>query len=419
VLAEIPEWSDCKRYPSLVLFYLFRDGNNTELRPLLIQLNQTILPNYTIYFPPSAEIMSKPDWEEQPDWIAWMFARMHIASSDSQIHEMVTHLGLTHLLMEPLIIGTFRQFEQSHVVFEILRPHMRQTIAINELGRLTLLAPGGFFDIITALGTPGTMSLIQQYWTTSFKFEERSFPKELLSRGFEKIPLDQQGGDTDPLPGYLYRDYGFMIWDALESYVRKIVFREIPSDSSVENDACIQHWAAEISDPRYGNVPGFPRTIRSREHLVQILTNIIFTATAKHSAVNFGQFDFYGFVPNRPLALTKPMPLDVNKIDWKYVMSALPNRSRTREQMEITAVLSITPEMALKMDLGKDKHAVGIPMKDALESEEFWKPVYVEDWQDLMEKLKVTETMMMERNTKHGYYYPYLYFSRIASSVSI
>jgi len=120
---------------------------------------------------------------------------MHIVSSDAQIHEMIVHLGLTHFLMEPIIIGTFRQFDSSHVVFKILKPHMRQTIAINEFGRLRLLDSGGFFDTITSLGTNGTLALIEWFWQNEFNFEKFAFPRELLSRGFRRIPLEKQGGD--------------------------------------------------------------------------------------------------------------------------------------------------------------------------------------------------------------------------------
>jgi hypothetical protein len=37
--------------------------------------------------------------------LVWLFAKMHAASADAQVHEMVGHLLLTHLAMEP-VLGT-------------------------------------------------------------------------------------------------------------------------------------------------------------------------------------------------------------------------------------------------------------------------------------------------------------------------
>lgn len=38
-----------------------------------------------------------------------------------------------------------------------------------------------------------------------------------------------------------------------------------------------------------GSAPGFPKSIKTREKLSEYLTVVIFTASAQHAAVNFGQ----------------------------------------------------------------------------------------------------------------------------------
>lgn len=85
-----------------------------------------------------------------------------------QVHQMISHLGSTHLAMEPIIIACFRcvqadqcclpliarvaiplrlwfsgcpslhprrQLAKEHPVLELLKPHFHDTLAINDLGR--------------------------------------------------------------------------------------------------------------------------------------------------------------------------------------------------------------------------------------------------------------------------------------------
>ena len=81
-------------------------------------------------------------------------------------------------------------------------------------------------------------------------------------------------------------------------------------------------------DPALANTPGVPE-LTGLEILTEFLTTIVYTCTVQHSAVNFGQFDYYAFVPNRPLLLTRPMPDDKSLVTLPYIMNALPNEGQT------------------------------------------------------------------------------------------
>jgi arachidonate 15-lipoxygenase len=54
-------------------------------------------------------------------------------------HEMVSHLGLTHISMEGVIIATQRQFSRDHLLYKLLEHHLQFTLAINNLGMLIIV----------------------------------------------------------------------------------------------------------------------------------------------------------------------------------------------------------------------------------------------------------------------------------------
>ena len=65
--------------------------------------------------------------------------------------------------------------------------------------------------------------------------------------------------------------------------------------------------------------------MESRKKLIYWCTLIIFNGSAQHAAVNFGQFDIYGFVPNAPFTLHKPPPTKKGKTTFADILESLPN----------------------------------------------------------------------------------------------
>jgi len=372
-----------------LVYFTELKGNMEKLFPLAIQLEETNESD-KIFFSPSVESRNKTNYKNSPEYITWTFAKMHLASSDGQMHEMVSHLGLTHLVMEPIVISTMRNLPKTHPIFKVVYPHTIHTLAINQFGRETLLNIGGFFDSITSLGNKGTLKLIEKV-CNGYNFTNSSFPEQMESRGFKR-----KNNSIDILPGYLYRDFGFMIWDVLEEYVKNITNLKYKSNKQVEDDEHLQNWAKEIEDENWGNLAGFPKKICSKVQLIETLTNIIFTASAQHSAVNFGQYDFYSFVPFRPLSLTKIMPKKGVK-DWKYVMDALPNCDRSIKTIIITNILAA--------GFDKDKNTFSPDLKN---------------YSDIMfEKLEKLEEEMKKISEKEIFHYRYLYPSQVSLSIDV
>ena len=85
----------------------------------------------------------------------------------------------------------------------------------------------------------------------------------------------------------------------------------------------------------------------SEESLVEFLTTVLWTASAQHSAVNFGQFDYYSFVPNRPFTMRLGMPEDLSKVTYDYILKALPSEDQAVQSISTAKVLSLNIDAEL------------------------------------------------------------------------
>ena len=143
----------------------------------------------------------------------------------------------------------------------------------------------------------------------------------------------KERGVEDPkkLPGYYYRDDGFKIWDAMGTFVRNVIDDFYQDDAAVAGDVELQHWAQDIHTrgfPGYYGAEdghGFPKQIDSKETLIELCTLIMFTGSAQHAAVNFGQYTYYGYVPNAPCGLRRPPPTKKGA-DYQDLMNCLPGK---------------------------------------------------------------------------------------------
>ena len=115
-------------------------------------------------------------------------------------------------------------------------------------------------------------------------------------------------------------------------------------DSDVLEDYEVQNWAKEIATTPLGALPGFPAKIESRDQLIAIVREVIFRCGPQHAAVNNGQFDQYGFIPNSPGLLDIPLPGSGSRPTDGYteemVMQAMPSRLSSLGQLGMAWVLS-------------------------------------------------------------------------------
>uniref|UniRef100_A0A8C7YVX2 Lipoxygenase domain-containing protein n=1 Tax=Oryzias sinensis TaxID=183150 RepID=A0A8C7YVX2_9TELE len=61
---------------------------------------------------------------------------------------------------------------------------------------------------------------------------------------------------------------------------------------------------------------------------------VMFTCSAQHAAVNSGQFDFYGWMPNGPSTMREPPPTKKNTVDEATILKTLPGMETIVKGME-------------------------------------------------------------------------------------
>jgi linoleate 9S-lipoxygenase len=109
---------------------------------------------------------------------------------------------------------------------------------------------------------------------------------------------------------YPYAVDGLEIWSAIKEWVRDYCSFYYKTDDRVQKDYEIQSWWKEVREEGHGDLkdaPWWPK-MQTREELIDSCTIIIWVASALHAAINFGQYPFGGFLPNRPSMSRRLMP---------------------------------------------------------------------------------------------------------------
>ena len=233
-------------------------------------------------------------------------------------------------------MATMRNLPDPHPIYKLLRPHFRYTMAINTAARATLVNDGGILDQLFAIGGAGKTILMERI-SKHYKVQWTDIAQYAKERGVD---------DPDKLPGYYYRDDGIKIWNATEKFVKGIIDAFYSTDDDVKKDTEIQNWAEDVHTNgfpgRFGaeDGHGFPKQITNKEQLTKYCTLIMFTGSAQHASINFGQYDLYGYVPNAPSTLRLPPPNKKGHTDYTTLMNTLPDKHDSARQIALANVLS-------------------------------------------------------------------------------
>jgi len=79
-------------------------------------------------------------------------------------------------------------------------------------------------------------------------------------------------------------------------------------DSELAGDKLLKKFFSECSNPKQGDIKGFPSTPTTIQEVTKTLTKIIWQVSGYHSALNFSQPVSYGYAPFRPAGLRMPLP---------------------------------------------------------------------------------------------------------------
>ena len=253
--------------------------------------------------------------------------------ADSNYHELVSHLGRTHLFAEPFVIATKRQLPTNHPLRILLEPHFEGTILINYGAHKTLIAPGWDVDALLASTIQSDQTLaIEGAKSYLHHFNDVMFPKTLANRGVNSAAQ---------LPDYPYRDDGLLIWNAIHTWVRAYLSNYYINAQQLLEDRALQNWAKELVSEQGGRLQNFGEdasgTIKTLDYLIDAVSAVIFTASAQHAAVNFPQGELMTYAPAFPLAVYSPAP--TNPAQAGDFMSMIPSVDRAQNQIKVCYLL--------------------------------------------------------------------------------
>jgi arachidonate 15-lipoxygenase len=268
-------------YAPLALFVFNADE---RFLPVAIQCKQTPADDNPIFTP--------------GDGYNWRIAKTIVGMADGNVHEPLTHLGHTHLFLEPFAMATARQLASCHPLGLLLRPHFEGTLHINNLAQKYLIAENGGVHRLCS-GTIQSMRQVAVHGVQSHSFNDNMLPKTFTQRGVD---------DTQRLASYPYRDDALLYWHAIHDWAEEFISIYYHSDSDVQTDVELQNWHEEIVN--VGKVKDFGEQgkIFTVNYLIDAVTMIIYTASVQHAAVNFPQYDLMSYAIAMPLAVYGEAP---------------------------------------------------------------------------------------------------------------
>ncbi|ESQ47622.1 hypothetical protein EUTSA_v10020023mg [Eutrema salsugineum] len=293
--------TNTKTYATRTLLLLQEDGT---LKPLAIELS---LPHAQGESHGSVSKVFTPA-EKGVEGSVWQLAKAYAAVNDSGYHQLISHWLQTHAVIEPFIIASNRQLSVIHPIYKLLHPHFRDTMNINALARHILINADGVLER-TVFPSRYAMEMSSSIYK-SWVFTDQALPKDLLKRGVAVEDPSRDNGVKLLIEDYPFAVDGLEIWSAIKTWVTDYCSFYYKNDKTVQTDTEIQSWWTELRTEGHGDIQheSWWPSMQTLDELIETCTIIIWIASALHAAVNFGQYPYAGFLPNRPTVSRRFMP---------------------------------------------------------------------------------------------------------------
>uniref|UniRef100_A0A3B1KIA6 Uncharacterized protein n=1 Tax=Astyanax mexicanus TaxID=7994 RepID=A0A3B1KIA6_ASTMX len=369
-----------RQYVGAPLCLLYQNKND-KLIPIAIQCNQPAGEENPIFVPGD----SKEDW---------LLAKLYVRAADFLIHQLDAHLLRTHLLVEVYTLCTLHNLPAVHPVYKLLIPHTQYTLHINTLARERLLAKDGLIIKYSAVSKEGLNTVLRKA-LDSLQYSALCLPEDIEARGLKDIP------------NFFYRDDGQEVWDIITKYVGGVLQFYYPSDIEVAADVELQKWIGDIFLHGFlGNEKSnIPKAFRSKDELIKFVTMVIFTMTAQHSALNSGQFDFGGWIPNSPPSLQSPPRKVKGRATEGTLLHTLPDVNVSVQSMAAVWGLTRKPEEFVSLGNHTEQY--------------FTEPDVVAVINVMKDELKQLSEKIKKRNEGKDLPYCYLDPAEIENSIAI
>ncbi|XAR54658.1 Linoleate 9S-lipoxygenase [Bertholletia excelsa] len=297
-LRRINDNTSTKTYASRTILLLQVDGT---LRPLAIELSSPH-PLGDLHGCISQVFTPAQDGVKGS---VWQLAKAYVAVNDSGVHQLVSHWLNTHAVIEPFVIATHRQLN---------------TMYINAMARQILINAGGVLErtVFPAKYALEMCAVIYKDWN----FCDQALPADLLKRGMAVPDPTQPCGLRLQIEDYPFAVDGLEIWSAIERWVGEYCSFYYPRDDLIQDDSELQQWWEELKTRGHGDKMDelwWPK-METKEDLIKTCTIIIWIASALHAAINFGQYPYAGYLPNRPTVSRRLMP-EPNSLEYAELES--------------------------------------------------------------------------------------------------
>ncbi|KAG4978856.1 hypothetical protein AAZX31_13G328800 [Glycine max] len=329
-----------KAYATRTILFLRENGT---LKPVAIELS---LPHPAGDLSGAVSQVILPAKEGVESTI-WLLAKAYVVVNDSCYHQLMSHWLNTHAVIEPFIIATNRHLSALHPIYKLLTPHYRDTMNINALARQSLINADGIIEksFLPSKHSVEMSSAVYKNWV----FTDQALPADLIKRGVAIKDPSAPHGLRLLIEDYPYAVDGLEIWAAIKTWVQEYVSLYYARDDDVKPDSELQQWWKEAVEKGHGDLkdkPWWPK-LQTIEELVEICTIIIWTASALHAAVNFGQYPYGGFILNRPTSSRRLLPEkgtpeyeEMVKSHQKAYLRTITSKFQTLVDLSVIEILS-------------------------------------------------------------------------------